>query len=112
MGKKTSIPYFLEASAGAEGDIVIYEVEPARKFKLTSLRVSFPSTTNYELLISFLKGIDQIAPHKGAYRGESEVIEDENDVEFASSERLILHYENLNTTEAKRAFILLRGELE
>jgi len=112
MGKKISVAYYLSAAAGAEGDITIYEVEAARRFVTKSVYVAFPPGTYFELEVSIYRGIKQIAPGRGTYRGDAQVIEDELDHDIASSERIILHYKNNNTTQIREAFILIRGELE
>ena len=112
MSKKISIAYYLSAAASAEGDVTLYEVEAAKKFRVTSVHVTFPLDTSFELEISLFRGIRQIAPYTGTYRGDGQVIEDDVDEEFSSSERLILHYKNNSTTDVRKAFILVRGELE
>jgi len=112
MGKKISIAHYLSVPASEEGDVTIYEVEAARKFRVTSVHVTFPLDTNFELEVSVYRGIRQIAPHVGSYRGDGQVIEDDVDEEFSSSERVILHYKNNSTTSTRNAFILVRGELE
>jgi len=112
MQRKISIPYLLTVDPGAEDTILLYEVEPGRRLKITSLRISFPSGTFYELEIEFLRGELKIAPYKRTYRGDNEVIEDEYIHDLFSSERLRMHYKNLNTTEVRQANILIRGILE
>jgi len=77
MGKKISIAYYLSANGGAEGDVELYTVDPAKRFVTKSVYVSFPPGTYFELEISILRGIKQVAPYKGTYRGDAQVIEDE-----------------------------------
>jgi len=112
MGKKISIPYYLSADGGSEGDIVLYEVEAAKRFVTKSVYIAFPPATYFELELAIFRGIKQIAPYTGTYRGDANVIEDEFIEDISSAERVILHYKNNNTTEVREAFILVRGELE
>ena len=112
MGKKISIPYYLSVPGGSEGNVLIYEVEAAKRFVTRSVYISFPPATYYELELSIFRGIKQIAPYKGTYRGDAQVIEDEFIEDISSAERVILHYKNNNTTQIREAFILVRGELE
>ena len=112
MGKKISLAYYLQAAAGAEDDITLYTVEPARKFKTKSVYIQFPPGTYMELEVSIFRGIKQIAPYQGTYRGDAAVIEDEFIEDISSAERVIIHYKNNNSTEVREAFILVRGELE
>jgi len=112
MGRKASIAYYLSAAAGAEGDITLYEVEAAKRFVTKSVYVSFPPATYFELEISVYRGIKQVAPYTNSYRGDAQVIEDEFIEDISSSERVILHYKNNNSTQIREAFVLVRGELE
>jgi len=111
MGEKISIAYYLSASAGTEADVELYTVDAARKFKLNSIYIPFPAASDYELELSFYKGIKKIMPYKNTYRGDDNSFDDCLDEEFQSGERLILHYKNNNVTTIKKAFILVRGEL-
>jgi len=112
MGRKISIAYYLSAAAGAEGDVTLYTVEAARRFRLQSALISFESDSNYELELSLLRGIRQILPSLGSYRAYKGNITDESNEELASGERLVLHYKNNNTTSARQALVLIRGELD
>ena len=112
MSRKISIAHQLSADAGTEGDVTLYEVEPARRFVIKSVYISFPAETDFELALSIFRGIRQIAPYIGAYRGEAQVIEDEVSEEISSSERVVLHYRNESTATVNKAFVLVRGELE
>jgi len=112
MTKKVSIAYHLEASAGSEGDVVLYTVPAARKFKTKSIYIFFPIGNNFELQVYVKRGEMQIAPRENYYVGDGNVIEDEFIEDISSAERVILHYKNTNSTETRECFILMRGELE
>jgi len=112
MSKKISIAYHLEISGGQEGDVTIYTVEAAKKFKTKSVYVFFPIGNYFELEVSVFRGIKQIAPYSGVYKGDGNVIEDEFVEDASSGERVILHYKNNNSTETREAFVIVRGELE
>lgn len=112
MGKKVSIPYYLQAAAGDSGEILIWEVEPAKKFKTSSVYISFPPGTYYELEVAVLRGIKQVAPYTGTYRGDAQVIEDEFIEDISSGERVVLLYKNNNATQIRECFVIVRGELE
>ena len=111
MPKKQSITYYLQANGGTSGTVSIYTVEPARVFKTASVYVSFPAGTYSELEVSIRRGEMQIAPTKGTYRGDANVIEDEFIEDVESAERIILYYKNNNTTQTRECFIIVRGEL-
>ena len=112
MAKKISIAKYLSVSAGDEGEETVYTVEPARKFKTESVLVAFPPGTYFELEISIFRGIKQVAPHSGTYRGDACVIEDEFIEDIYSGERVIVKYKNNSSTETRECFILIRGTLE
>jgi len=111
MGKKISIAYYLQAQPGESKEITLYEVEAARQFKTSSVFVAFPVGTYFELEMAIKRGIKQIAPYQGTYRGDGYVIEDEFIEDMFSGERVILWYRNNNTTQIREAFIIVRGEL-
>jgi hypothetical protein len=110
--KRFSIAYRLVSDPGASGDVVLYTVEPAATFKTESVYVSFPAGTYSELEVSIYRGIMQIAPSKGAYVGDNQVIEDEFVEDVSSGERVILHYKNNNTTQTRECFVIVRGYIE
>ena len=112
MAEKISVPYHLQAAAGAEGDVTVYTVDAAKKFKTASVYLSFPAGTYFELELSIKRGISQIAPHQNSYVGDNQAIEDEFIEDVSSGERVIIHYKNMNATQAREAFVLIRGELE
>lgn len=112
MGKKISISYFLSSNPATEGNIVLYEVEAAKRFVTRSVYIAFPPGTYFELELSIFRGIKQIAPYKGTYRGDASVVEDEFIEDISSAERVILHYKNNNANQVRDAFVLVRGELE
>ena len=112
MGKKISIAKLITVDAGAEEDILLYEVEGARKFKTKSVYLAFPASTMGELEVSIYRGIQKIAPYKGVYLGDNNVIEDEFIEDISSAERVIVHVKNTNTSEARQVFVIVRGELE
>jgi len=112
MVRRFSIVYKLTADPGASGEIVIYEVEPAYRFKTESVYIAFPAGTYGELEVAVYRGINQIAPSKGVYCGDNMVIEDEFVEDISSGERVILKYRNLNTTQVREAYIVVRGFLE
>lgn len=112
MGQIISIAYELTADASREGELTLYTVQAAKKFKLTNIYVHFPAGTYFELRIAIMKGIYQVAPHSGVYVGDANVITDKSNHVFESGESVTLYYKNTNTTEARKAFVLLTGELE
>jgi len=112
MGKKVSIAYYLNASAGAEGDAVIYTVPAAKSFKTEKITIHLESDSNFELELSIHVGIHQIGPTEGVYKADCGVISDVLDYELGSGERLILHYKNSNASVAKKALVLVSGTLE
>jgi hypothetical protein len=110
--RRFSIAYRLVANPGATGDIVLYQVEQAARFKTESVYVSFPAGTYSELEVAIYRGIMQVAPSQGAYVGDNQVIEDEFIEDISSGERVILHYRNSNTTQVRECFVIVRGFLE
>ncbi|RLF47328.1 MAG: hypothetical protein DRN20_06075, partial [Thermoplasmata archaeon] len=64
------------------------------------------------LEVTIKRGIKQIAPYRGAYQGDAEVIEDEFIEDISSGERVIIRYKNNNETQVREAYVLIRGELE
>lgn len=112
MGKQISLAYYLEASAGDEGDVTIYTVEAARKFKCTSCRIQWQKDSAFELQLYLKHGEYQFAPREGYYASDGGNLEDRFEEDFSSGDRLILHYKNTNTTTTRKALVIVRGYLE
>jgi len=112
MGKKISIAKLITVDADTEEDVVIYTVDEATKFKTKSVYLAFPAATFGELEVSIFRGIQKIAPYRGVYLGDNNVIEDEFIEDISSAERVIVHVKNTNTSEARQVFVIVRGELE
>lgn len=106
-----TITYYLEASKGSKGDIVVYTVPAARRFRLQHIDVEFIKDSNYELRLLFKRGIEQIVPSSGYIAADHSVIRVESDEELPSGSSLILSYENTNTTDARKALIIVTGLL-
>ncbi len=97
---------------GKEQDILLYEVEPARRFKTESVYISFPAGTYSELEVSIFRGLKQVAPSNGVYQGDLQVIEDEFIEDMSSGEHIYVHVKNTNTTQTRECFVIVRGFLE
>jgi len=108
--RRISIPYYLEAAGGAEGTISIYRVSAGYKAKNIETNVFFPIGNYGELQIAFYRGIKQQLPSKGVYSGDGYLATDTSDAEWGSDEDIILWYKNLNATETRIAFILMKLE--
>ena len=110
--RRFSIAYRLVASPGASGEVVLYQVEPAARFKTESVYISFPAGTYSELEVSICRGIMQVAPSQGVYAGDNQVIEDEFIEDISSGERVVLKYKNSNSTQTRECFVIVRGFIE
>jgi len=106
-----SIFYKLEASAGAEDDLIIYDVPSTREFILRKFIVAFESGTKGELEISAFRGIEKIIPKKGVFTGDNMSFEIGEEERFGPESELKIHYKNLNETVTKTAYILVVGEI-
>ena len=111
MGEKISIAYQVNASAGAEGKTSIYTVPAPRNFVLREVLIHFPSGTDGDLKLAFYIGDFKVLPREGYYTGDGGMLKDDSDATFNAGEDITLYYKNENATEAKKAYILIMGEL-
>jgi len=111
MPRKVSIATKVTADASASGKTTVFTVPGAYVFRTASVYISFPAGTYGELEISLYRGEQKIAPYSGVYTGDACVIEDEFIEDIASAERVIVAYKNNNSTQAREANIIIRGEL-
>ncbi len=111
MGKKISITKYIIVNPGDSGEVIAYEVDPAKTFRTQSIYIAFPPGTYFDLELSIMRGIKQIAPYSGTYRGDASVIEDEFVDDISSGEHVIIKYKNNSTTQIREAFVIIRGEL-
>jgi len=109
VGRRFSVYRKLTADPGASGEELVYAVEPARRLKLDRVVVAFPPGSSFELEVALLRGLEQIAPSRGAYSGDGFALVDELDVECGSGDRILLRYRNLNPAQARSCGVLLCG---
>jgi len=100
------------ASPGEEDYIVAYTVQAAKRYKLNKVTVWFPIGTHDELELEIYKGIEKVLPSGDPYSGDGIVIVDEVEETFHSGSEIRILYKNLSDTEIRKAYILLKGELE
>jgi len=112
MVEPISIPYYLSASGGAEGDVTLYKVQDGRSFLLKRSEFYFPAGTYFELELAIRHGIKQVVPLEGTHRGDNMAIFDQRPYTFLGGEEVKLYYKNLNATQVREASIVIHGELE
>jgi len=107
--ERRSIHYFISASPGEETTINVFTVSPGKRFKLEKVSVFFPTGTNFELEVAIFRGLEQVKPTNGVYKGNGNTITDTTGVWFGTGEDVKLWYKNLNTTTARQGTALLEG---
>jgi len=109
--RKVSAGEWLEVEPRGEGDFVLYEVEPARRFILRRIAIHFPRNTGGELICHFKRGIEKIFPRYGELAGDGTTFRDEMNLELISGEQIKLHYYNRSLSEVKKCFCFIEGDL-
>jgi len=107
--ERKSIHVFIEAAIGEIKTKKIYTVSPGKKFKLERVRVFFDAGTNFELKVAIFRGLEQVKPTDGTYRGNNNTVIDTTAVWFGTGETIRVWWQNLSTTEVKRCTLLLEG---
>jgi len=110
MGRKISVANIVTAPAGTEGDVVLYTVEAAKRFRLERVWINWTEGGGFNLQLTIMVGIKQVAPEVGFYSGDGGHTEDFIDYEAGSGDRIIAHYKNTGTTDQK-ALVIVSGEL-
>jgi len=108
---KITISYHLVASPGAEADVSIYTVPPARELVIKRVQVYFPAGTYGELRLHLKYGVMKVYPESSVITGDNYTHEKEAKLKYFSGDNVVVHYENTNTVEERQAFIDLEGEL-
>jgi len=106
---RKSIHYFISASPGAEALVGVYKVSPGKRFKLERVQIFFEMGTAFELEVAIFRGLEQVKPTTGVYKGEGNVFVDVTGVWFGPGEEVKLWYKNLSTTDIRKATLLLEG---
>ena len=111
MGEKVSIPFSLEAGAGASGKVAVYTVQAGRVLHVTRARVHFPKDTARELQAAFYYGERKVIPEADYYVGDDSEYDDPVDERWFSGDPVLLWY---NNTGAAARYVdgSLEGELE
>ena len=107
--ERKSIAYFINASAGEERIVSVYNVSDGRKFYLERVTIYFQNNCAFELLVSVFRGLEQVKPTSGIYRADGGFVQDTTKVEFGSGEDVKVFYKNTNATTPRRALVLLEG---
>jgi len=112
MAEPISIPYYLSAPGGAEGEVVLYKVQDGKRFGLKRSEFFFPVGTYFELELAIIHGIKQVIPLEGKHKGDNMAIADMRQYSYLGGEEVKLYYKNLNATQVREASIVIHGELE
>ena len=106
------VTYLLTAPAGTKGFVEVFEVPPARRFHVQKVKVHFLTSTGGQLGVALYYGNAQIIPRQGLIRGDSAKVELDADFTYVSGDKIILYYQNDDTSNDHKAFIVIEGELE
>jgi len=107
--ERKSIHYFISASAGEESKVAVYTTGIGKRFKLERVQIFWPLGTAFELEVAVFRGLEQIKPTNGVYKGDGNVFVDTTGVWFDSGEKVYVWYKNLSTTDIRQATLLLEG---
>lgn len=110
--EKIQICQIINAAAGSSGQVTLYAESAGRVLKNIKINLKFPSGTNDELRVRFLRGPKQVSPEAGYYAGDNIEYKINLSEKLRSEDSLIVYYENTNTTEARKCYIFLEGDRE
>jgi len=109
---RVAIPVYVEADPLKEGYKTIYTVPPGATLTVERVVVHFPSGTGGELLVAFYYGQTRVFPEGEGYRGDGTRLEDEVSAVWISGEDVVVWFRNLSSTDVRRAYGKLEGELK
>ena len=101
----------VEAAPGEEGQIEVFTVKDAQKFRIHRVMFHFPAGTGYLLEIALFYGLDQLCPDVGWATGDNNQYSLSEDKELTSGDKLIIKYKNNDTTNSHKALVVVEGEL-
>ena len=110
--EKVQVCKIINAAAGASGETTLYTESAGRVLKNIKIQLRFPSGASDELRIRFLRGNRQISPESGYYAGDNIEYKINLSEKLLSEDSITVHYENTNTTEARKCYIFLEGDRE
>jgi len=107
-----TIEDLLTVSAGASGEVAIYEVPGGRELRVTQLKLVSDASITTPVEISLLRGIRVQAPDDGVFHACTTQLQVKLDQRWGTGERVTVRYKNLDTTTERKVRITLEGELE
>ena len=101
----------VNAAAGAKGTIEALKVPPAQSFEVKRVMFIFPTGTQGNLGLALMNGILQLAPDKGLARGDGCNYSLFDDTVLGGSEKLEVYYQNDDTANDLKAWVIIEGEI-
>jgi len=111
MEKEIHIVYRLEATKNTEDDVDIYTTPKGWDLLTEKISVAFDTNVDYDLEVSFYKGIQKVAPTDGVYIGKALSFGTDRKIRFEEDSVIRLHYKNTNATTDRNAVIEIVGKL-
>jgi len=108
---RVTVPYHLKADAGASGEEAIYTVPEGKVLRIDEVTVRFPPGTAGELELSLKRGEETVFPEERPLVGDGATLRFDVELLYESGEPVILAYRNVNTAEAREAYVYLSGVL-
>ena len=97
------------AAAGASGEYSLLTVTAAKKLTVKRVHIHFPAGSQYYLQIVFLRGAEQVLPNDGYFVGDDSVYVVDCNLEYLSGEDVKIRYNNTDSANGHRCFILVEG---
>ena len=108
---KVTIAYELTAPAGTEGRVVAYTVPGGETFRLEKLILWTTSGTEGSLSLAVMRGERQIIPLYGYIKPTDQILTIECYEYFEEESKIVIYYNNEDTTNDHKAWLLLWGEM-
>ena len=95
-----------------EQDVTLFIVPEGKLLKTAVIKLYFDIGTEFQLKCKVKYGEMPIKPDNGEFTGNGNWVEAKFEMELESGSKILLHAKNESTTEIKKVYVIVEGEVE
>jgi len=94
-----------------DGDVELFTVPEGKILRTTTIKLYYDIGTEFQLKNKIKYGNMPIKPDDGEFTGNGNWVEVKFEMELQSGSKIILYAKNESSTEKKRVYVIVEGEL-